>query len=130
MTVHILLKEQFYIPHNKFHEHIKILKPPYEWLIYEATLRLLEVKVTVQVTSRGVSIELTVQCSTFKGTQSRVGKRSTFLIFPQISIIFSYFSSNFSSFMSSFWSSRWVSHPPGKTLATPLKVLHDYSNLQ
>ena len=40
--------------------------------------------------------------------------------FPQISIKFSYFSSNFYSFSSSFWPSGWESRPPGKALATPL----------
>ena len=38
--------------------------------------------------------------------------------FPQISINFSYFSSNL--FSSSFWSSGWATRPPGKALATPL----------
>ena len=35
-------------------------------------------------------------------SQSRVGKNSTFLIFPQISIIFSYFSSNLTYFLPHF----------------------------
>ena len=45
-------------------------------------------------------------------SQSWVGKNSTFLIFPQITINFSYFSSNFAHFILYF-------HPPGGRLAHP-----------
>ena len=50
----------------------------------------------------------------FQGSQSRVGKSSTFLIFPQITINFSYFSSKVAHFLPHFC------RPPGKALATPL----------
>ena len=49
----------------------------------------------------------------------QVGKSLTFLIFPQISIIFSYFSSNFSHFCPHFGPLD-EGRPPGEALATPL----------
>ena len=47
----------------------------------------------------------------YPASPSRVGKSSTFLIFPQISINFCYFSSNFSHFLPHFgYPGGWVAH--------------------
>ena len=62
----------------------------------------------------------TVSNSTFSGpwpaSQSRVGKSSTFFIFPQISINFFHIFYILYLLSSSFWPSKWVSRPQGRPL--------------
>ena len=60
-------------------------------------------------------------------SQSRVGKSSIFLIFPQITIIFFLFFFKLCSFSSSFWPSGWATRPPGKALATRKLVINCFA---
>ena len=60
------------------------------------------------------------QSGAWPASQSRAGKSSTFPIFPQISIDYSYFSSYFPNFRPHF--SR-VAHPGRPCMATPLSIM-------